>query len=137
MVMVENQDSSRLKKAALILLVGYWLALFVSTHIPSPPHALVPRVSDKLLHFAGYAGLTFLVCLNWSLRRALAWRQWLGVLVLLAVLGAIDEVTQIPVGRQCDFLDWIADVIGIAAGLASFGVASALNCLPALRPRRA
>jgi VanZ family protein len=135
--MIENQDSSRLKKAALILLIGYWLAFFLGTHIPAPPHALVPRISDKLLHFTGYAGLTFLVCLNWWLRRALAWRQYIVVLVLIAVLGALDELTQIPVGRDCDILDWAADVLGTAAGLAIFGAASALNFLPALPPRRA
>jgi VanZ family protein len=38
----------------------------------------------------------------------------------VAILGAIDELTQIPVGRDCSFWDWTADISGAAAGLLLF-----------------
>jgi hypothetical protein len=31
--------------------------------------------------------------------------------------GALDEITQIPVHRDCDFWDWTADSCGAAAGV--------------------
>jgi hypothetical protein len=37
---------------------------------------------------------------------------------LLAILyGAMDELTQIPVGRTADWKDFLADVIGVVFGL--------------------
>lgn len=116
-----------LKRAALLLLGGYWLALFIGTHISRPPELLLSlSPSDKLLHFSAYAGLAFLLALNWWLRRPFGWRQLLGAWALLAAFGIFDEVTQIPVGRNCDFFDWTADVAGSASGLAIFLVARAL-----------
>jgi VanZ family protein len=108
------------KAVALAALAGYWLLLFVSTHVPQPPHADVIDAFDKFLHAGAYAGLTLLVAFNWSLRREFGWRQAIGVLVLLAAFGGFDEVTQLLVSRHCDLLDWCADVVGILAALVLF-----------------
>jgi VanZ family protein len=129
--MVRSWQSGRLKTWALALLVVYWLALFVGTHMPRGPQELLPKnVSDKLLHFTAYGGLAFLLCLNGSLRRPLGWRQFAIVLALLAGFGAFDEITQIPVGRDCDILDWIADVTGATLGIGGFLLVASVFKLP-------
>jgi VanZ family protein len=110
----------------LLVLVGYWLALVAGTHWPQPPELLGMGESDKFLHFTAYSGLALLVCLNWALARAMGWRQWLAIAVILAAFAAIDEITQIPVGRNADLRDWFADLTGIAAGMAVFAAGWAL-----------
>jgi len=132
--MMQTGHTNRWKKAIAALLACYWLTLFLGTHMPYLPRALhVP--SDKTLHFSAYAGLAFLFSLNWSLRSALGWRQRIWILVLLAAFGVFDEITQIPVGRTCDFLDWIADVLGILAGSVLFRATMAVFHQWGLRPR--
>jgi VanZ family protein len=129
--MARNWRNNRLKTWALALLVVYWLAMFVGTHVPLAPQAIFPKnVSDKLLHLTAYGGLAFLICLNWSLRRPLGWRQAAIVLALVAGFGALDEVTQIPVGRDCDLVDWTADVTGATVGVGLFLRVGSLFRLP-------
>ena len=129
--MTRNGRNNRLKTLALALLVVYWLALVAGTHVPRAPNVLLPKnVSDKLLHLTAYGGLAFLICLNWSLRRPFTWRQGAIVLALLAGFGALDEVTQIPVGRDCDILDWTADIAGATAGVGLFLLAASVFRLP-------
>jgi VanZ family protein len=43
---------------------------------------------------------------------------WLGVWGVIAVYGAVDELTQPWAGRFCDLNDWLADIGGGAIGLA-------------------
>ena len=133
----ESRRLNRLKTVALTILVCYWLAMFTGTHIPRPEHDILLGASDKLAHFSAYAGLSFLCCLNWSLRRVLAWRQWLVIVALLAGFGIFDELTQIPVGRDCDILDWCADLTGIVCGIAAFQAAVFLRRRPQWGLRRA
>ena len=38
------------------------------------------------------------------------------IVSLLAVVGAFDEITQPLVGRDCELLDWCADVVGAVVG---------------------
>ena len=110
-----------------MVLVGYWLALVIGTHIPRTPHVIMSLgTSDKVLHFSAYAGLALLVCLYWSLDRTFGVRQALGVVLLLSAFGAVDEVTQIPVGRECDRYDWLADVSGTLLGISIFLAARAI-----------
>jgi VanZ family protein len=135
MAAIENERTNRRKKAALALLVCYGLMLLVATHIPHPPHAISAGNLDKTLHLGAYAGLAFLVSLNGFLRQALGWRQRILILVLLAVFGAVDEITQIPVGRECDVVDWAADILGILLGSGLFlAFAAVFHWLTQLRP---
>lgn len=62
---------------------------------------------------------------------AMAWERSTGhlrrghliaVFAVLAVYAAIDELTQIPVGRTGSVNDWLADVVGAAIGLVLFAV---------------
>lgn len=118
---MESQTKTpRLGRIALAALSCYWLALVIGTHWPLPPEVLDAGPSDKTLHLTAYFGLALLVCFNWYLRRPFAWPAWLAIAVGLMVYGVIDELTQIPVGRDADVRDWCADCIGVVVGLTVF-----------------
>lgn len=107
-----------IRRAATALLCIYALALIYGTHTPSPPKVVAPlETADKLLHFSAYLGLALLTAVNWRLRRPFGWRQAAIIVALCALFGALDEITQIPVGRDCEWLDWLADVSGSVAGV--------------------
>jgi len=109
----------RLAARARTLALFYLTALFVATHIPLPNGSL--SSSDKLYHFGGYAALTLCVLAGWELSIGLLQAKHYFAVWLVGVLyGAFDEITQIPVGRQCDANDWMADVLGVVAGLIAF-----------------
>jgi VanZ family protein len=119
--------TDRFKTFALALLTLYWLCMFVGTHIPKHDLIFSERISDKLLHLTAYTGLTALVLINWWLRAAPRWTHVLAVILCVAAVGMFDEVTQIPVGRQFELLDWAADVGGALLGSAIVGVALAIH----------
>lgn len=107
----------RFASHARVLAAVYFLALFVGTHLP-PGQIGPPGISDKLAHFMGYAGLAVLVLAVWELSTGrLEARHFFAVWLAGTVYGALDEWTQIPVGRTCDMNDWAADVIGIVIGI--------------------
>lgn len=103
----------------MLLLASFWLSVFIATHLPKVPRAL-GRVSDKTLHFVAFAILGYL--LSWVLfgRTKSFANHALTVIAIIAVYAAVDELLQIPVGRVCDFQDWVADMIGAAVGLGLF-----------------
>ncbi|NLF71866.1 MAG: VanZ family protein [Candidatus Anammoximicrobium sp.] len=102
-----------------MMLIVYWVALCLGTHLPDRMAvAVTPPVSDKLLHLAAYAGLGFLLAL---LAARLGWRGWrtyAAALLILGVYATLDELAQIPVpGRRAELADWVADLLGVATGL--------------------
>ncbi|MEM1061323.1 MAG: VanZ family protein [Planctomycetota bacterium] len=114
------------------LLAAWWLATFGLTHVPLPALPIGPDVffeADKLVHITIYGGLAFLA------DRA-GWRTALGTAGLVASLltmAVVDELTQIPVGRQASVYDWIADAAGVACGLAAackIGAAKSVRTAP-------
>jgi VanZ family protein len=111
----------------------YWLALFAGTHWPKPlEHSI--GFHDKLLHFSGFFGLAFLLIL-WRLLSGAGgvWRQSLLVIAIVVAYGAADEITQIPVGRDGEFMDWVADFAGAVCGtsVAVLGLATWRRLRPA------
>ena len=92
------------------------LVLFLS----SRPHLALPSTIpnlDKVAHFAEYA------VLGWLLRRALSMTFPGGrgatavAIVLVALLGAGDELFQGTVpGRNSDPRDWLSDLLGGTTG---------------------
>lgn len=73
---------------------------------------------DKLVHAAEYGVLGFLLVRQRVLpSTASAARALGGAVIVVAVLGAIDEIYQgfVP-GRTPSLADWIADVSGAAVG---------------------
>jgi VanZ family protein len=104
-------------------LAVYWLTIFTGTHIP-PSSVLIPaEANDKVLHFTAYFLLAFGLALTWQLGSGILNRRHLGIVWIVAIVyGAVDEITQIPVHRDCDFWDWAADSCGAAAGVLLFVV---------------
>ena len=114
-------NRSRITLLSRVALAGFWIAIFTATHMPISTTIGPPDCGDKIAHFSGYLILAFLLATTWQLAGGILTRRHL-VFVWLAVIayGAFDEVTQIPVGRDCEFLDWVADAAGAATGLLLF-----------------
>jgi VanZ family protein len=105
---------------ARVLAAVYFLALFIGTHLP-PGEIGPPGFPDKLAHLGGYAILAVLVLAVWELStERLQARHFFAVWLAGTVYGAIDEWTQIPVGRTCDMNDWGADVLGVVIGIVAY-----------------
>ena len=89
-----------------------------------------PVPPDKLMHFVAYGVLGFLAGLI-SAESRLERRRWfLLTLAAIAAFALLDETTQPIFGRAAEPLDWVADVIGTAAGLtAAAGLATAARII--------
>jgi VanZ family protein len=95
--------------------------MFVASHVKLRDAVEVFHIRDKVLHFVAYAGLAFLAAAYLRFRKGcFGWLDFLGVWTLAVSYGVLDEITQIPVGRTADPLDWLADAAGAAAGLVAF-----------------
>ena len=104
---------SRAAKVCWTLTIVYWCGMYVLTHTP----VVIPvkTVTDKSAHVIAYASLAIALFISLKLsRRKPAAQTAILVLAILLVYGALDELTQIPVGRTCDIIDWYADAAGAA-----------------------
>ena len=78
------------------------------------PSAHGPEGWDKVLHFMAYFGLAGLATVAFGrLRPAL----WAGL--ALAVFGGVLEIVQSFVGRDAEWGDELANIVGVGAGLAA------------------
>lgn len=101
-----------LLNGARLLLWAAVLFTFVSAEVP-PSHAPHLFPWDKAEHFTAFYVLT-------SLAAAAYPRVPLPVLALWLTLfgGTIELVQALPfIHRDCDIMDWVADVIAVAAAL--------------------
>ena len=117
-----NWIRTLLRYAGLMLAI-YWSALFIATHIPLKGRQVERWLySDKVVHVAGYAGLSFLAATAWRARRRLRAAHYACIILGLSAYAALDELLQtLPfVRRQGDVRDWIADMVGAALGLMLF-----------------
>jgi VanZ family protein len=96
--------------------------LFLATHLTHVPAAVEAHGSDKWYHCWGYAGLSFLLSARLAIARFLVTRLLVLVIAIVALYAGVDEISQIPVGRDADIADWYADVAGAAIGLVAFGL---------------
>lgn len=105
-------------------LVLFWVGVFIGTHVPDPNMGDLPKNSDKLMHFAAYAALSFLLGVWWAARRRMTPREYAVVFVVTASYGILDELLQaIPVlNRSCDPADALADWCGSLIGLSALYV---------------
>jgi len=108
------------------LTAAYTGVLVFATHYPRPEQLLGTNLpADKTLHFLAYGALGLLAAAlvavsgRWSARRVAA------LAAGLAAFAAIDEVTQPWFGRSADPLDWVYDLIGLAAGIAAIAALNA------------
>ena len=118
MISMSRSTLATLSKMALAL---YWLALFTATHWLVTPKLGPVDVNDKIEHALAYAILAFLIATTWELAVGRLNGRHLGLVWLgVVVYGALDELTQILVGRDCSFWDWAADGLGAAIGILIF-----------------
>lgn len=106
--------------ASLLVLLGL-------THIPQEmmPRALQVRMIDKIEHIAAYGGVAFLFLL--SFRRRPDVKTMLVLLVIGAVVGVGDELTQPWFNRSASIHDWVADIVGIAVACGVFSLLRLLH----------
>ena len=119
------------QRVAFTLLLLYWPAIFILTHIFLPQSILTQmRASDKALHFLVYFILIILLWFSISPAKKAnikSKKVWF-ILLLLVIYAAIDEWLQgLCAGRTRDFMDFVSNVEGIGAGFV-------LICLFPFRP---
>lgn len=110
------------RKITIVLLILYWPALIVLAHMPIPQSVQNAEVSDKSLHFLAYLILVFLLWFSVTPNEKVKWHKipvWI-IFFMIAGYGAIDEIVQSVVGRNCDILDIAANIAGILTGLFIF-----------------
>lgn len=99
------------------MLVAYWVACFVVTHLPpsNVPSSPFPHF-DKVVHFSMFLGLALLLLPQ--LRGHFAdVKKTIAVGILCAMIyAAVDETTQTLVGRDAEWADWLADQSGFVVG---------------------
>lgn len=112
-------DSPWARRGSGILLLIYLTALITGTHLPHPEDLISIEGNDKWLHFSAYFGLAFLMATRLQTLRPVTRPALLAIWSLAAFTGVVDELTQMLPGinRQCEFADWLADIIGAACGL--------------------
>ena len=123
---MEARGANRSKLAAILLglCLTYWLAIFVTTHLPfSPIRAGWPKWLDKVEHGCAFAGLAIVLSAAGAIWIRDPWRLGVAVFGLAAIYGALDELTQMLVPpRTADIRDWAADITGATFGLSVFAL---------------
>jgi VanZ family protein len=120
----------------VVLALAYLAAMFAATHMPTRlPTSMPVRGLDKAVHFVAYAGLAIVLMAAANVFWRTGVRTALGVIIVAAIYGALDEWTQgfVP-GRSAELRDWVADVLGAAVGA---GLYLAANCILRQRTSRA
>jgi len=108
------------KKLIYFPLVVYWFVLLVLTTLPGKD---LPKtgVSDKIEHFTAYFFLGLLLSLTLLLQnKYYKMKKYFVVFsgLIIGLYAALDEIHQLFVpGRDCDILDWTADMIGASLGI--------------------
>lgn len=93
----------------------FWLPLFVCMLLVisivslRPLDLALPHHSDKLGHLIAYGSLIFPV----ALRKP---RYFIWIFIALSLWSGVIEVLQNYVGRHGDWLDWLANTVGLALG---------------------
>jgi len=108
------------KVMAWIPAIVYVALIFAVSSIPGSIHGRIPfRLFDKAAHLGEFAGLGLFLMLAFrgTLPKADLRHILMLVLIVGLAIGVLDELYQnlIP-GRAVEFLDWVADTIGVAVG---------------------
>lgn len=99
------ESAALLATMGMIFLTGFLTLATVSTGGSSTPHI------DKVYHLAAFACI-ILPCARFY------WRSLVWLIPLTICLGGGIELIQPHVGRDGDWLDFLADVTGIGVGIA-------------------
>lgn len=101
-----------------IITLLYTLVLMWMTHAPTvraPTLGTHGMSTEKLMHFGGYAVLSFLTTTLVRMWRPQGHYLFATILALTIVAG-LDELTQPLTLRNAEWLDWFADIAGVIAG---------------------
>ena len=94
----------------------FWATLVITFVIAEMPATSAPRLFpwDKAEHFTAFYVLSFLAVAAYPRASLVMIGLW------LSLFGSVIELVQaLPfVRRDCDILDWVADVAGIASSFA-------------------
>jgi VanZ family protein len=109
-------------KWSRIALPIYWIALAAATHYPTVRIPGGVSYSDKIIHFAAFGVLAYLLWHALARARPLTSAPtWITALVLISY-SAVDEYAQRFVGRHSEYADWIANIAGITCVLATLEI---------------
>jgi VanZ family protein len=112
----------RLAIGAWCLTAAFVLAMFAGTHIPARAETFITN-ADKILHFSAYFSLAMFLLISGELTLGpLKPIHFFSVWLACTLYGAMDEITQVPFGRNCDMADWVCDVLGVIAALTMFRI---------------
>lgn len=116
-----DRKTSLLKRLATPAAAGFWILLYVSTHVPNPDAIVDTHLGDKVLHFSAYFALFVVLAVririiheSWPNRR-----QTVNLWIITSLYAAFDEITQgIPIiNRYPDVMDAVADCSGVIAAI--------------------
>jgi VanZ like family len=112
---------NRLQLFLLAILILFWTVMFAGTHWLQLPLELEGLTNyDKVLHWSVNCGLAFLIAVWLSTWRHVGLKKLAAIFAVVSVYAIFDELSQIPVGRDCEFFDVVADCAGGLTGLAAF-----------------
>jgi VanZ family protein len=94
------------------------------THWPSELGGVQTDHLDKIVHFAAFTVLGWLAAWAFDFGKRSRIERFAVILFSIALYAALDEITQPYVGRQCDPLDWLADIAGAMGGMAIYATMS-------------
>lgn len=116
---VQKMKLLRRHKSVLIALGIYWPVIFYLTHTQVRTIAKQSGMSDKTMHLMAYFALAFLIWFAISPYEKVNWARtkvWILAIIVTAYALA-DEFLQGFVGRSPEFLDFVADLSGMALAL--------------------
>ena len=94
--------------------------IFAVSSIPGSVFCAMPlKIFDKAAHMVEFTGLGLFLAIAFrgSLPGSLRRHTLLFAISAGVIVGVLDELYQLMVpGRAVEFLDWVADVIGIVVG---------------------
>lgn len=103
------------RPALLLLRVVLWIAMAVGLYEALRPVPVGPpgQYADKIEHFVCFYLLTGAALLAYPRLKA-AW-----LVAIAAACGAgVEALQSLPaIGRDAEFLDWVADMVGVFAAL--------------------
>ena len=103
----------------------YWGIILTLTSLPGDDLPDV-KISDKIEHFLAFWGLAVLLKLTLTLQdkyQKLKKYSALFTLLIVGVYAALDEIHQLFIpGRDCQFLDWVADFTGATVAVLLVGL---------------
>lgn len=107
-------------KLLYVPLVAYWTVLLGLTSLPGQD---LPKtgINDKIEHFSAYFLLGLLLSLTLLFQnKFLKIKRYFAffTIFIIGLYAALDEIHQLFVpGRDCDFFDWTADMIGASLAI--------------------